>query len=76
MATISPQEAKRVAVVALRCTQVLISTFSRQENVGRAVTYDVKRCIEFCDPRDSLSSIEAEACKRPHYSRGNFQGFY
>ena len=33
---ISPQEAKRVAVAALFCAQVPISTIARQEKVGRA----------------------------------------
>ena len=76
MATISPQEAKRVAVAALLRAQVPISTIARQEKVGRAMIYDVKRHHESSDPSDSLSSVEAEACKRPHSSRGNLEGFY
>ena len=31
--------------------------------------YDVKCRLESGDPSDSLSSVEAEACKRPHSSR-------
>ena len=59
MATISPQEAKRVAVVALLCTEVLMSTFLRQENVGRAMIYDVKCRLESGDPSDSFSSLSS-----------------
>ena len=57
MATISPQEAKRFGVVAL---------LARQEKVDRAMIYYIKRRLESGDPSDSLSSVEAEACKRPH----------
>ena len=56
MATISPQEAKRVVVAALLHAQVLISTIARQEKVGRAMIYDIKRRLESDDPSDSLSS--------------------
>ena len=66
MAAISPQEAKRVAVAALLCAQVPKSSIARQEKVGRAMIYNIKRCLESGDPSDSLSSVEAEACKRPH----------
>ena len=69
MATISPQEAKRVASAALLCLQVPKSTIARQEKVGRAMIYDIKLRLESGDPLDSLSSVEAEACKRPHSSR-------
>ena len=63
MATICPQEAKRIAVAALLRAQVPIST------ILRAMIYAAKRRLESGDPSDSLSSVEAEACKRPHYSR-------
>ena len=63
MATISPQEAKRVAVAALLCAQVPIST------IARAMIYAVKCRLESGDPSDSLSSVEAEACKTPHSSQ-------
>ena len=69
MATISPQEAKRVAVPALLCAQVPKSTIARQEKVGRAMIYDIKCCLESGDHSDSLSSVEAEACKRLHSSQ-------
>ena len=62
MATISPQEAKRVVVAALLCAQVPIST------IARAMIYAVKRRLESGDPSDSLSSVEAEACKTPYSS--------
>ena len=57
MATISPQEAKRVVVAALLCAQVPKSTIARQEKVGRAMLYDIKRRLESGDPSDSLSSL-------------------
>ena len=63
MATISPQETKRAGVAALLHAQVPIST------IARAMIYAVKRRLESGDPSDSLSSVEAEACKRPHSSR-------
>ena len=69
MATINPQEAKRVAVADLLCMQVPKSTIARQEKVGRAMIYDIKRHLESGDPSDSLSSVEAEACKRHDSSR-------
>ena len=62
MPTIYPREAKRIAVAALLHVQVPIST------IARAMIYAVKRRLESGDPSDSLSSVEAEACKRPHYS--------
>ena len=68
MATISPQETKRAEVAALLHAQVPISTITRQEKVGRAMIYDVKRHLESGDPSDSLSSVEAEACKTPYSS--------
>ena len=55
--------------LCLNCAQVLISTFARQENVGRAIIYEIKCRLESGGPRDSLSSVEAEACKRPHSSQ-------
>ena len=63
MPTNCPQEAKRIAVAALLQAQILIST------IARAMIYAVKRCLESGDPSDSLSSVEAEACKRPHSSQ-------
>ena len=69
MASISPQEAKRVAVAALLCAQVPKSTIVRQEKVSRAMIYDIKHCLESGDPSDSLSSVVAEVCKRPHSSQ-------
>ena len=69
MATISPQEAQRVAAVALLRAQVPKSTIARQEKVGRAMIYDIRHHLESGDPSDSLSSIEAEACKSSHSSR-------
>ena len=50
MATISPQEAKRVVVAALLCAQVPKSTIARQEKVSRAMIYDIKRRLESGDP--------------------------
>ena len=39
-----------------------------------AMIYDIKRCLESGDSSDSsLSSVEAEACKRPHHSRETFK---
>ena len=69
MATIRPQEAQRVAVADFPSAQVQISTIARQEKFGRAIIYDVKHRLESGDPSDSLSSVEAEACKRPHSSQ-------
>ena len=63
MPTIYPREAKRIAVEALLHVQVPIST------IARAIIYAVKCRLESGDPSDSLSSVEAEACKRPHSSR-------
>ena len=57
MPTIYPREAKRIAVAALLHVQVPIST------IARAMIYAVKRRLESGDPSDSLSSVEAEACK-------------
>ena len=62
MATICPQEAKRIVVAALLCAQVPIST------IARAMIYAVKRRLESGDPSDSLSSLKAEACKTPYSS--------
>ena len=75
MATISPQEAKIVKVAALLCAQVPKSTIVMQEKVSRAMIYDIKRRLESGDPSDSLSSVEAEACKRPHSSRETLKAF-
>ena len=56
MATISPQETKRVAVTALLCAQVLKSTIARQEKIGRAMIYDIKRRLE---PGDAQTASPA-----------------
>ena len=63
MPTICPQEAKRIAVAALLHGQVPIST------IARTMINAVKRHLESGDPSDSLSSVEAEACKTPYSSR-------
>ena len=55
MATISPQEAKRVAVAAFLCAQVPYEA----RKVGRAMIYDVKCCLESGDPSESLSSLSS-----------------
>ena len=67
MATISPQEDKKVVVAALLRAQVPIST------IARAMIYAIKCRLESGYPLDSLSSIEAEACKTPHSSQETFK---
>ena len=52
MATISPQEAKRVTVAALLCAQGPKSIFAKQEKVDRALIYDIKPRLESGDPSD------------------------
>ena len=69
MPTICPQEAKRIAHAALLHMQVPIST------IAKAMIYAVKCCLESGDPSDSLSSVEAEACKRPHSIRETLKAF-
>ena len=60
MPTICPQEAKRIADAAFLHAQVPISI------IAKAMIYAVKCRLESGDPSDSLSSVEAEACKTPH----------
>ena len=56
-------------VAALLRAQVPIST------IARPMIYAVKCCLESGDPSDSLASVEAEACKRPHSSRETLKAF-